>query len=222
MRCSASRTFSHCSVPWLIATAGRGDSSCWGRHRLICSISVVSRSPAALPTLTSNRSAMTKWRHTVTSFNTGCGSSCSRHVRIVLDTNVLISGVLTPHAAPGSVVNSVLDYRVTVLVDDRILFEYRDVLKRPRFASPLNYVQALLKSSSSFCAATNNRFRSRIIYLVTRVSGPRRLQREPRLRRPWRYDATTAGSNNPKYDDYKNHDYQCADNKTHLTLLPSG
>jgi len=57
MRCSASRAFSRCSVPWLIATAGRGDSSCRGRHRLICSIKAVSRSPAASLTLTSNRSA---------------------------------------------------------------------------------------------------------------------------------------------------------------------
>ncbi len=66
-------------------------------------------------------------------------------MRIVLDTNVLLSGILTPHGAPGSVVNAVLDNRFTVLLDDCILLEYRDVLKRPRFAFPSHYVQALLE-----------------------------------------------------------------------------
>ncbi len=66
-------------------------------------------------------------------------------MRIVLDTNVLISGVLNPHGAPGSILNAVLNKSVTVLVDDRILSEYRKVLLRPKFHFPVDYIQSLLE-----------------------------------------------------------------------------
>jgi uncharacterized protein len=54
-------------------------------------------------------------------------------VRIVLDTNVLVSGLLNPHGAPGRIVDLVLEGTLTLLVDDRVLAEYQDVLTRPRF-----------------------------------------------------------------------------------------
>ena len=66
-------------------------------------------------------------------------------MRIVLDTNVLISGVLNPHGAPGLILNSVLNKAVTLLLDDRILFEYREVLLRPKFHFPIDYIQSLLE-----------------------------------------------------------------------------
>lgn len=66
-------------------------------------------------------------------------------MKIVLDTNVLVSGVLKPHSIPGSILNAILDERVSVLVDDRILFEYRDVLERPKFEFPPNYVESVLE-----------------------------------------------------------------------------
>lgn len=54
-------------------------------------------------------------------------------MRIVLDTNVLVSGLLSPHGPPGRIVDLFLDGSVTLLVDDRIVMEYREVLARPRF-----------------------------------------------------------------------------------------
>jgi uncharacterized protein len=53
-------------------------------------------------------------------------------VRIVLDTNVLVSGILSPHGPPGRTVDLITGLRVTLLFDDRILAEYREVLARPR------------------------------------------------------------------------------------------
>jgi len=53
-------------------------------------------------------------------------------MRIALDTNVLVSGLLTPAGPPARVVDLVISRRVSVLYDDRILLEYRDVLSRPR------------------------------------------------------------------------------------------
>lgn len=66
-------------------------------------------------------------------------------MRIVLDTNVLISGTLNPSGYPGTVLNAVFEGEVVVLVDDRILFEYRDVLLRSKFHFPLEYVQSVLE-----------------------------------------------------------------------------
>jgi uncharacterized protein len=66
-------------------------------------------------------------------------------MKIVLDTNVLVSGVPKPHSIPGSILNAILDERITVLVDDRILFEYRDVLERPKFSFPPSYIESVLE-----------------------------------------------------------------------------
>lgn len=54
-------------------------------------------------------------------------------MRVVLDTNVLVSGLLSPHGAPGRALDSVVSGAVGMLVDDRILREYAEVLTRPRF-----------------------------------------------------------------------------------------
>jgi uncharacterized protein len=54
-------------------------------------------------------------------------------LRIVLDTNVLVSGLLNPSGAPGRIVDLILAGELTLLVDDRILEEYRTVLRRPKF-----------------------------------------------------------------------------------------
>lgn len=53
-------------------------------------------------------------------------------MRIVLDTNVLVSGLLSPGGPPGRIVDLVTALRVALLHDDRILAEYRDVTARPR------------------------------------------------------------------------------------------
>jgi putative PIN family toxin of toxin-antitoxin system len=54
-------------------------------------------------------------------------------MRVVVDTNVMVSGVLNPHGPPGRIVNALLTETITVLHDDRILSEYREVLLRPTF-----------------------------------------------------------------------------------------
>lgn len=52
-------------------------------------------------------------------------------MRIVLDTNVLVSGLLNPSGNPGRIVDLILGGRLTLVYDDRILAEYEDVLARP-------------------------------------------------------------------------------------------
>jgi len=65
-------------------------------------------------------------------------------MRVVIDTNVLVSGILNPHGPPGRIVDAVLSEAVIVLHDDRILAEYREVLLRPAFGFPRADVDALL------------------------------------------------------------------------------
>ena len=65
-------------------------------------------------------------------------------MRIVLDPNVLVSGLLSPHGPPGRIVDLVLAGAVTPVVDDRILAEYREVLGRTRFPFDARDVAALL------------------------------------------------------------------------------
>lgn len=65
-------------------------------------------------------------------------------MRVVIDTNVLVSGILNPYGPPGRIVDSVLSESVTVLHDDRILAEYREVLLRPVFGFQRAEVDALV------------------------------------------------------------------------------
>lgn len=63
---------------------------------------------------------------------------------VVLDTNVLVSALLSPFQAPARVVDLVLSGEVDVVVDDRILAEYREVLARPKFGFEERAVSDLL------------------------------------------------------------------------------
>lgn len=50
----------------------------------------------------------------------------------VLDTNVLVSGLLSPSGPPGRLTDVLLARRLRLALDDRIELEYREVLARPR------------------------------------------------------------------------------------------
>lgn len=50
---------------------------------------------------------------------------------IVLDTNVLVSGMINPRGALGRIVDLLRSGELRAVVDDRILAEYSDVLRRP-------------------------------------------------------------------------------------------
>ena len=50
---------------------------------------------------------------------------------VVLDTNVVVSGLLSETGKPGRIIDLALENRFQVAYDDRILGEYEDVLARP-------------------------------------------------------------------------------------------
>jgi putative PIN family toxin of toxin-antitoxin system len=50
---------------------------------------------------------------------------------VVLDTNVMVSGLLNGTGKPGKIMDLALENRFQVAYDNRILGEYEDVLARP-------------------------------------------------------------------------------------------
>lgn len=65
-------------------------------------------------------------------------------MKLVLDTNVLVSALISPFGPPARVLDLALSGDVTLHFDDRIMAEYRDVLGRPRFGFDPDDVSMLL------------------------------------------------------------------------------
>jgi putative PIN family toxin of toxin-antitoxin system len=65
-------------------------------------------------------------------------------LKIVLDTNVLVSGILSPNGPPAAVLRALLTERVTLCFDERIVSEYRDVLTRTKFSFDRDLVEELI------------------------------------------------------------------------------
>lgn len=53
--------------------------------------------------------------------------------RVVIDTNVLVSALLTPSGPSADFIGDVLDEKYEVIITESILEEYADVLNRPQF-----------------------------------------------------------------------------------------
>ena len=66
-------------------------------------------------------------------------------MRVVLDTNVIVSALLSPAGPPAAIVNAALDGTFATLVDNRILFECEDVLRRKKFEFDPRDVRAFLE-----------------------------------------------------------------------------
>lgn len=70
-------------------------------------------------------------------------------MRIVLDTNVLVSALLSPFGTPAEILRLVTTETVRLCHDARILGEYRQVLLRPTFPFHPLQVEALLDQMES-------------------------------------------------------------------------
>ena len=64
---------------------------------------------------------------------------------IVLDTNVLVSGILTPYSKAATILRLVADGTVQLAFDLRLLSEYRDVLSRSKFNFTKENVEGVLE-----------------------------------------------------------------------------
>jgi putative PIN family toxin of toxin-antitoxin system len=67
-------------------------------------------------------------------------------VRIVIDTNVLISALLNGGRVPDLVIDTIVRQRHVVLYDQRGLCEYRAVMARPKFSFSQERTEGMLAS----------------------------------------------------------------------------
>ncbi|MBI3755272.1 MAG: putative toxin-antitoxin system toxin component, PIN family [Deltaproteobacteria bacterium] len=65
-------------------------------------------------------------------------------MNIVLDTNILVSGLLSPFGTCGEIVRMVSSGELRLSFDARIFTEYEEVLKRPKFKFEEDKVAAFL------------------------------------------------------------------------------
>jgi len=65
-------------------------------------------------------------------------------LKVVIDTNVLVSGLLKRGTPPAEVIADLLEGDLRVLYDGRIIDEYGEVLARPKFKIPQDRVRDLL------------------------------------------------------------------------------
>lgn len=63
---------------------------------------------------------------------------------VVLDTNVIVSGILRPYSKAASILRLVATGVITLAYDLRIFSEYRDVLNRPKFVFAKEEIDAFL------------------------------------------------------------------------------
>ncbi len=76
-------------------------------------------------------------------------------MKIVLDTNVIVSGFIHLHGNPGQIVAMVSSGDLTLCYDNRVISEYREVLLRPKFSFDHYDIDGLLleiKSSGQLVA----------------------------------------------------------------------
>lgn len=66
-------------------------------------------------------------------------------MRVVIDTNVLVSGLLSPYGAAAEIVRMAVAGSIDLLYDARIIYEYEEVLSRPKFSFEKSRVDTLIE-----------------------------------------------------------------------------
>jgi putative PIN family toxin of toxin-antitoxin system len=67
-------------------------------------------------------------------------------IRVVIDTNILVSALLKPGGIPAAIMALALSRRVQLCVSEDICAEYDEVIRRPRFNLPADTIEGALGS----------------------------------------------------------------------------
>jgi len=65
-------------------------------------------------------------------------------INAVIDTNVLVSALLSPNGAPAKILNMAISGKILICIDSRIMLEYENVLRRDKFPFEPSDVSVLL------------------------------------------------------------------------------
>ena len=122
-------------------------------------------------------------------------------MKVVVDTNVLISGLLTPHGPPAEIVRMVLNGNLRVCYDLRILDEYSEVFARPKFdishGLSANLSEQIRASGDSGGKSTSQHSQEGRISSMTLLTVASRLEGKPsidRFRPGLEWQTTHSGS----------------------------
>ena len=66
-------------------------------------------------------------------------------MRVVVDTNVFVSSILSPRNLPAQILDLILSRRILLLISEKILAEYQEVLQRKEFSFDPEIVEGLLR-----------------------------------------------------------------------------
>jgi len=66
-------------------------------------------------------------------------------MKLVIDTNVIVSGLLTPFGNSAEILRLFADRKLILYYDSRILTEYYEVLNRPKFDFNKEKISVILK-----------------------------------------------------------------------------
>ena len=72
-------------------------------------------------------------------------------MRVVIDTNIVVSGVLTRRGDESRLLNLAFDQKFTLIVSETILDEYDDVLHRPELKLSSDEVATVLAAVRHVC-----------------------------------------------------------------------
>ncbi len=64
--------------------------------------------------------------------------------RITIDTNVFVSALLSPGGTPARILDFVLNSKLQICYDSRVIAEYESVLLRPKFGFSKRDIKTLL------------------------------------------------------------------------------
>jgi len=100
-------------------------------------------------------------------------------MKVVLDTNVIISGMINVEGTPAQIMNLLINGRITLLYDNRIFKEYEEVLNRKKFGfnkSEINPILDFIKKDGEYVTAepTQKKFidnDDKVFYEVAQTAG---------------------------------------------------
>ena len=65
-------------------------------------------------------------------------------MKVVVDTNVIVSALINSNGTPGKILPLILNGKLELLYDNRIIFEYKEVLARKEFGFNIEIINDLM------------------------------------------------------------------------------
>jgi len=78
-------------------------------------------------------------------------------MKVVLDTNVIVSGLVSPFGPPGEIIRMVASALLELCYDARVLSDYQNVLTRQKFPFDQTHIEDLLEEIESCGHITTGR-----------------------------------------------------------------